>query len=115
MRWLLDEMLPPATARRLTEMGHDALAVRDADLLGAPDREIYAAAVETDRTMVTENVADFAGILAARIAAQEPCVPVVFVRRTSLARHRGLAEHLARNLDAWAQQNPRPYVGPHWL
>ena len=114
MRWLLDEMLPPAVAVRLTELGHDALSVHDADLHGAPDDDVFDFAVREQRTVVTENFADFARLLERRLGLDEACVPVVFVRKSDFPRRGALAAHLAARLDAWLAGHPDPYVGAHW-
>lgn len=114
MRWLLDEMLPPATADELVALGHDALAVVTLGLAGAADGEVLQRAVDEDRVVVTENFADFATLVERRTAADEPVVPVVFVRKSALPAGPGLAFHLAEHLDAWARANPEPYAGVHW-
>lgn len=114
MRWLIDEMLPPDTADQLNELGHDAIGVAVAGLAATDDALIYAAAVEQDRAMVTENFADFSVIVAQRHASEEPCVPLVFVRKRDFPRGGALAPHLAGHLHRWATDNPDPYPGPHW-
>lgn len=60
MKLLLDEMFPPAIAKRLRdEHGHDAIAVAERDeLRGLQDADIFLAAQEAKRTIVTENVRD---------------------------------------------------------
>ena len=55
MRWPLDEMLPPAAARHLQALGHDAKSVVDVGLAGTDDERIYAHAVVEDRILVTET------------------------------------------------------------
>ncbi len=107
-------MLPPATATELGRLGHDAVTVVGVELAGAADEVVYASAVGAGRTVVTENVADFAVLLEARLAREEPCVPVVLVRKRDFPRGGGLAAHLARHLDAWATEHPHPYPGLHW-
>ena len=114
MRWLLDEMLSPALARALDDLGHDARTVREAGLAGTPDPDVLDAAVREQRVLVTENVADLARLLADRLAAGDACGPVVFVRRATGGRRTSWSD-LARRLDAWAEADPEPYVGPHWL
>ncbi|MGH9190687.1 MAG: DUF5615 family PIN-like protein [Acidimicrobiales bacterium] len=111
---MLDEMLPPAAATELNERGHDAVSVHHVDLRGAPDEVVFDLAVEEGRVMVTEDFGDYSALIEQRLGAEKPCVPVVFVRRSDLAGHGALANHLARRLDAWASDNPEPYVGPHW-
>lgn len=114
MRWLIDEMLAPAVASELRDLDHDAVSVIDAGLIATDDAEIYGVAVDQERVVVTENFADFATIVEQRLARDEPCVPVVFVRKRDFARGGGLARHLARHLDRWATDNPHPYHGLHW-
>lgn len=64
---LLDEMYPPALARRLRDSGHDAKAVLDVEvgLASRSDEDVLAWASRNNRCLVTENVNDFA-----RLAAQ---------------------------------------------
>jgi hypothetical protein len=61
VRLLLDEMFPPTIAKRLRdEHEHDVVAVAERDeLRGLPDADIFLAAQEEERTMVTENVRDY--------------------------------------------------------
>ena len=114
MRWLIDEMLPIAVADHLHQLGHDALGVAAAGLAETDDTVIYAAAVEQDRVVVTENFADFSVIVTQRVASDEPCVPVLFIRKQDFPRGGSLAPHLADHLHRWAPANPDPYPGPHW-
>jgi predicted nuclease of predicted toxin-antitoxin system len=114
VRWLLDEMLPRALAQRLSELGHDAVSVHDAELTGATDDEAFELAVLQDRLVMTENFADFVRLLEGRQSGDAPCVPVVFVRKSNFAKGGGLAARLAKHLDAWAREHPNPYVGAHW-
>ncbi|MFN2469448.1 MAG: DUF5615 family PIN-like protein [Gaiellaceae bacterium] len=61
MRLLLDEMFSPRLARGLRERGHDVAAVGErSDLAGRPDPEVLDAACAEMRTLVTEDVADYA-------------------------------------------------------
>jgi predicted nuclease of predicted toxin-antitoxin system len=113
VRWLIDEMLPPSLADELNSRGHDALDVRSAGLAGTSDEEVYSHATEDERTIVTENFADYAVLAEGPTAPDEPTVVVVFVRKSSFPAQ-GLAHHLAAHLDAWAQQNPEPFAGVHW-
>jgi predicted nuclease of predicted toxin-antitoxin system len=115
MRWLIDEMLPPDTAAELNRRGHDATSVVELGLAGQPDPVVFDRAVAEDRVIVTDNVADFAMLLEQRLRNDEPAVPVVFVRKADLPRRGALPHHLAERLDAWADANPDPYLGPHWL
>lgn len=64
---LLDEMYPPALAKRLRDKGHDVLAALDVEvgLASRSDDDVLVWAARNNRCVVTENVSDFA-----RLAAQ---------------------------------------------
>ncbi len=64
MRLLLDEMYPLTLAQALGEAGIDAVGVAHLRLTGAPDSEIFAAALSAGRVILTENVADFTRLAA---------------------------------------------------
>ncbi len=115
MRFLLDEMLPPAASGPLRALGHDAVSVRELGLEGAPDEAVYERAVEERRVLVTENFTDFSLLVERRLGADEPATPVLFLRKGSFPRRGGLADQIARALDAWARSHPDPYTGAHWL
>jgi predicted nuclease of predicted toxin-antitoxin system len=106
LRFLIDEMFPPATAERLRDHhGHDALHVTEAGLGASDDAEVAAAARAQSRAVVTENVVHFAG--------QRDLV-LVFVRKRNLPTGGAQASALATLLDRWAAGHPAPYQGPHW-
>jgi predicted nuclease of predicted toxin-antitoxin system len=115
VRWLIDEMLPPDTAVELIDRGHDALSVVVLGLAGQPDLVIFETAVVQGRVVVTENVGDYAALLDDRLRAEKRASPVVFVRKADLPRRGALPHRLAERLHAWAEANPDPYLGPHWL
>ena len=106
-------MLPPAAAAELNALGHDSVGVAEAGLAGSDDATGYELAVEQQRAVVTENFADFATIVKDRLAAGEPSVAVVFVRKRQHPRGSALAPSLARHLHQWATDNPKPYPGVH--
>ena len=115
MRWLLDEMLPPGAAEELNGRGHDATTVAELGLAGQADLVVFDRALTEGRVVVTENIADFAALLDERIRSDQPAVPVVFVSKADLPRRGALSHHLAERLARWAEANPDPYLGPHWL
>jgi len=115
VRWLIDEMLPPDTATELTRRGHDATSVAALGLSGQADPVVFDRAVTEHRVVVTENVVDFATLLDQRLRNDEPATPVIFVRKVDLPRRGALPHRLAERLHTWAQANPEPYLGPHWL
>ena len=55
MRFLVDAQLPPALARRLTELGHKAEHVYDIGLQAASDRTIWKKATETGAVIITKD------------------------------------------------------------
>lgn len=106
MRFLLDEMYPPEAAVRLREQhGHDAAHVGEVGLRATDDAVIAAVARSEGRTMVTENVAHFAG---------ERDLVLVFVPKRKLPAAAVRPAALADLLDRWATDNPHPYLGHHW-
>lgn len=64
MKVLVDEMYPAALAEALRATGIEATTVTDLRLGGAPDTEIFGAAVAGGFCVLTENVGDFARIAA---------------------------------------------------
>jgi predicted nuclease of predicted toxin-antitoxin system len=115
VRWIIDEMLPPETAAELNRRGHDATSVAGLGLAGNPDPVVFDRAVAERRIVVTENIGDFAVLLDQRLRNDEPAVPVVFVRKADLPRRGALPHRLAERLHRWADANPDPYLGLHWL
>lgn len=61
MKLLLDEMFPPMIAERLRDQhGCDVVAISERDeLRGLPDTDVFVAAQDEKRAVVTENVSDF--------------------------------------------------------
>lgn len=55
MRLLIDECLSARLGEMLTEAGHDVVHCHDLALLGAPDTEVMAAAVEHNRVLVSAD------------------------------------------------------------
>lgn len=106
MRFLIDEMFPPAAAELLRDRhGHDAVHVTEVGREAIDDREVAASAREQDRAVATENVIDF---------ADERDVVLVFVHKRSLPAGGAQASALAELIDRWAADHPAPYRGPHW-
>ena len=63
LRLLLDEMYPSVVAERLRARGHDVVAVTERpELRSLADADVFTVSQNERRTVVTENVADFAGI-----------------------------------------------------
>jgi predicted nuclease of predicted toxin-antitoxin system len=77
VKLLIDECLSARLCDLLAKVGHDVLHASDLGLLGAPDTEVMAAAVETDRILVSADT-DF-GELLAKSGSSLPSV--VLIRR----------------------------------
>lgn len=76
MKILVDEMYPPTVANTLRAAGIEATTAADLRLAGAPDPEVFGAAVAGGYCVLTENVGDFT-----RLAAEHS---------TSGAHHHGV-------------------------
>ena len=59
MRFLIDAQLPPALARRLGELGHEAEHVADQNMAAASDRQIWDYASAVTAVIITKDE-DFA-------------------------------------------------------
>jgi len=79
MRFLVDAQLPPALARHLAELGHEADHVADRQMMAASDREIWDYALAVDAAIVTKDE-DFARRRA--LAGHGPRVVWVRIRNT---------------------------------
>ena len=53
MKFKLDENLPASSAAILTNAGHDVDTVTQEGLIGAPDRDVVAAATEAGRILIS--------------------------------------------------------------
>lgn len=80
MRFLVDAQLPPALARRLAQLGHEAEHVADCGLATAGDSLIRAHAVRTGAAIVTKDE-DF---VVMRLLTESP--PVLWIRTGNTRR-----------------------------
>jgi hypothetical protein len=63
LKLLLDEMYPHAIAEQLRRLGHDVDAITQrAELRTLPDLDVFAAAQQERRALLSENIADFSKI-----------------------------------------------------
>jgi predicted nuclease of predicted toxin-antitoxin system len=69
LKLLLDEMYSPRLAEALRAADVDACTVVELGLAGSSDPEVFVAAIADGRTLLTENVADFARISAEHLVA----------------------------------------------
>lgn len=116
MKFLIDEMFSPAVAKHLTDLGHDAVHVRDLGLAGRADEEVLQRATTENRVVVTENAVDFVLLVGAATGAGVITSPVVLaLKRTLPAPAGAMANDLAQRLARWADEHPEPYRHVHWL
>jgi predicted nuclease of predicted toxin-antitoxin system len=120
VKLLLDEMYPAAIATALRDRGYDVTAVQeDGALRRSSDAELFEAAQQMGRAVVTENVADFLP-LAGRIQARGvPHHGLVLTTNRSFPCHRprfvgAMTAALAAYLDAPAARD-EPVGLVHWL
>jgi predicted nuclease of predicted toxin-antitoxin system len=82
VRFLVDAQLPPALARFLVSLGHEAEHVYELDLASASDRQIWERATASDAVLVTKDE-DF---ITMRALARAPGPPIVWVRLGNTTR-----------------------------
>ena len=88
MKLLLDEMWPPEAAHQLRLRGRDVEAVVERpELRGKPDEVIFSAAQSEGRAVVTENVADYLPLAAARIQAGQSHFGLILTSNRRYPRH----------------------------
>ena len=116
MRLLLDEMLPPVVAEALRRRGHAVSAVAErSGLRGSSDAEILDLALDEDRAVVTENVADLR-VLAAEARSAGRDAPLLLFT-SSHGWPRGSSHRIGRlveALDAFLRETP-DLEGEYWL
>ena len=93
MRLLLDEHFSPEIARRLRDLGHDVIAVKErTELIAMSDSVHFASMGDQRRAIVTQDLGDFRPLLLQAMNAGEKtygliCVPSnVRVRRDAIDR-----------------------------
>jgi predicted nuclease of predicted toxin-antitoxin system len=89
LKLLLDEMYSATIAEQLRSRGYDVVSIHDPDqrvLEGAPDEEVFAAAVAQGRAVVTENVPDFRRLEAAALAGGTPCPGLIYTTNRQFPR-----------------------------
>ncbi len=89
MRFVVDAQLPPALARALSELGHEAVHVADIGLNGATDFTIWKEAAQRGAAILTKDE-DFVG----RHRFGEPAPSVVWIRLGNVSRRSLLARFL---------------------
>ncbi|HWF49268.1 MAG TPA: DUF5615 family PIN-like protein [Solirubrobacteraceae bacterium] len=108
MRLLIDEMYPPAIAEQLRRRGHDVVAVTERpELRSLSDFEVFAAAQQEGRAVVTENVADFIPLANHADQRGDPHHGLVLVDPASYPRgSRGTIGRMVTELDRLLRGHP---------
>jgi predicted nuclease of predicted toxin-antitoxin system len=105
LRLLLDEMYPATLAEALREASVDACTASELGLVGSADLDLFTAAIAQGRTVLTENVADFARVAAEHLIAgrHHPGVLIALSSRFS-RRPAGVSALVAATLTVAAEQ-----------
>ena len=99
-RLLLDETFDARIATRLVGLGHDCLAVvADASARGTSDSDVVVMAIETGRTLVTDDVGDFERLRRDRADRGEPVPALVHTSDRTFPRDRRFVERIVAALD----------------
>lgn len=105
MKLLLNEMWAAEIARQLRERGIDAIAATEqpARYRGVPDHDVFARARDDGRAVVTDNVSDFAVLVAEAASRGEAHPGIVFALRPAFDRaHPRIVGTMVRALQALA-------------
>jgi len=94
LKLLLDEMYSPGLADVLRAAAVDARTVVELGMAGSSDLGVFAAAIADERTLLTENVADFARISAEHLAAGQHHAGVLIAVSSRLSRRAAGIGHL---------------------
>jgi hypothetical protein len=86
LKLLLDEMYSPGLAKALRAADVDARTVAELGMAGSSDPEVLAAAIADGRTLLTENVADFARISAEHVVAGQHHLGVLIALSSRFSR-----------------------------
>ena len=117
MKLVLNEMWSAAIARQLRRGGHDVVAATELPTRyrGQPDHVVFARAREDGRAIVTDNVPDFAHLVAEAASRGEAHSGVVFAVRPAFDRARpGVTGAMTRALDHLLRAG-EPIRGAHFL
>ena len=119
MKLLLDEMYPPTIAEQLRDRGHDADAVTGrSELRAIADADLFALAQGEQRTVVTEDVADFSAIADDHDQRGRTHFGLVIVTSGSYPRSSsGTIGRMVTELDRLLGEHPEetPTSLRHWL
>lgn len=100
MRLLLDEMYPSALADDLHKIEIDAVTVASIGFAGRPDPDVFAAAIERGRAILTENVGDFTRIAAEHVGAGRHHPGVLIALASRFSRRPPGRPHIVRAIQS---------------
>ena len=106
MRLLLDEHYSPKIAEELRKRGHDVVSVKERDVRGLGDLQLWNSAVSEGRALLTENVADFMPLVRNNAAQGDRHLGVVFTSPRSMPRGVGTIGLYVEVLDAFLREHP---------
>jgi len=113
---LLDEHFPPLLAESLRRAGFDVTSVAETpSLLGTSDEQVYQAAIDNNRRVVTENVRDFRPLLVSALERGNPFAPVLFTTTGKFPRRLSALGPLASALTTWLESTDMPRQPEEWL
>ncbi len=97
-------MYSAALAEALRAAGFDTLTASESGLAGMPDQDLFEAASRSGRTLLTENVADFARISADHLTAGLHHAGVLIALSTRFSRRPGGISRLVAAIAALADE-----------
>lgn len=118
MKIALDHHYSPAIAEQLRRRAHDVVAVVERGWEREDDEPLLAICLTERRTLVTNNVSDFAAIARRWAAEGRSHAGLIFTSDASLPHTRATIGKYVELLDALisAQQQPDPFVDRvHWF
>lgn len=104
-------------ARALRDLGHDITAVAERpDLRALTDAEVFRAAMDQRRWLLTENVKDFRPLLLQAMQTELVSTGILFTSSRSFHRSRKNPGPLIHALDVWLTAGPpEPPITEDWL
>lgn len=117
MKLLLDEMWTHVIAAQLRRRGHDVVAVVErADLAGKSDRDIFMAAQQEHRVLVTDNEDDFCPIVATELSRGHSHVGVIYAAHRRYSRHdNAIIGRMVTSLIKLLEEDADLSNQEHWL
>lgn len=119
MKLVLDEHFSPRIGQQLQLRGHDVVVARE--LLLGPDRsdaELLRRATDDERSVVTENVADFVELHRAAVISGRRHAGIIFISARRFPRRRRAIGRLISALETFLAANPDDGAldnQTHWL